>query len=337
MRPDDDQQPENEIRHSDPDIDAALDWFLQLQDAPNDQALRDAFEAWRASSPARRQAYDRIERLHGLPSLRDATVVDRQKLQGAHNAAKAARKSDRRWQPTLRGASLAAAAVLLLGVGLTRLPGALLWLEADHMTGVGQRSNVELPDGSQVTLNTSSAISLDFSQGRRGVTLLAGEAFFSVVPNASRPFVVTSNFSSVEVTGTAFLVRETDSEDVVVLEHGSVEVSDIGQQAAPVRLAPGQMIASTATHLGVPRSADLARSLAWLEGKMTFDGETFGTALDEMRRHYGGRVVVAAMRSPDVTVSGNYRIDDPEAAIRTLAASVGLNAVHIPGGILLLY
>jgi transmembrane sensor len=59
--------------------------------------------------------------------------------------------------------------------------------------------------------------------------------------------------------------------------------------------------------------------------------------LQDLSRYFNGRVVVAPMRTPSIAVSGNYRLDDPETAIRTLAATVGLSATSVPGGILMLY
>lgn len=321
--------------------DAALDWFLRLQDAPHDRELRRAFEGWRQASSGRDRAYASVEQLHALPSLRQATAIDAAKLRRSREGA--AMRIPQRAHSTPRrsfawGQRLAAAAALvLIGIGVARFPAFMLWLQADHVTSVGERRTFALPDGSQATLNTASAISVDFSNGRRTVTLLDGEAFFDVRHDAGKPFTVAANFSSVEVKGTAFLVRATDVEDTVVLERGAVEVRRPQGNGAPVELTPGTMVVATASALGASQKADMTGALAWLDGRTTFHNVPFAKALDELRRYFPGRVVLATTQTPEDVVSGNYRLDDAEAAIRTLAASVGLNASYVPGGVLLIY
>lgn len=321
--------------HRDPDTDEALDWFLRLQEAPDDPALRAEFEAWRRVSLTRREAFARLERMHAAPSLRKATERDAARL-GFRNTGRVQerrRPTSRRW--SMRVA--AAAAVLLLAVGVHQYPVLMLRWQADYITATGERRTIRLPDGSDVILNTASAIAIDFEDGRRRIELLDGEAFFDVEPDAQRPFVVTGHFSAVEVKGTAFSVRADAAEDTVILERGEVEVSRLIARSERARLSPGKMIAATATSLSAVSDADPSRSLAWLEGRIIFQDQPFAKALDELSRYYSGRVVLVSIRGADIPVSGNYRIDDPEAAIRTLAAAAGIATIHVLGGILILH
>ncbi|MFX9169461.1 FecR domain-containing protein, partial [Acinetobacter baumannii] len=89
--------------------------------------------------------------------------------------------SRRRW---LAGGGLALAAGLA-GLSLTPLATRL---RADHATGVGERRDLALADGSHVLLNTDSALSVDYTADRRGVALQRGEAFFAVARDPARPF-----------------------------------------------------------------------------------------------------------------------------------------------------
>jgi transmembrane sensor len=318
-------------------MDVALDWFLRLQDAPDDPTLNAAFAEWRDASPERREAYARIKQMHGHPLLRQATMNDAMKLgRGAVTSLPrrpTPARMERRWRTPLA----ALAAVLVLTFGLSQLPGLMLWMQADHMTATGERRSIQLPDGSQAILNTASAIAIDFNEGRRRVRLLDGEVFFDVRPDAQRPFVVAARFSAVEVKGTAFSVRSVTAQDTVILKRGAVDVGRPEVSREHARLVPGKMIAATSSSLGSVQDADVKHALAWLDGRITFQEQPFASALDELRRYYSGRVVVAAAQTPTVSVSGNYRLDDPGIAIRTLAATVGLSAATVPGGILILY
>lgn len=217
--------------HPDPVTDQALDWFIRLQEE-RDSATLAEFEAWRRSDMRCGQAFARISAMHGMASLRKATETDARRL-GLDVPASAVsvreRKAPRSWIPAV------AAAVLLLLIGWQQLPGVMLRWQSDYMTATGQRDTITLPDGSTATLNTSTAIAVDFSGGRRRVTLLDGEAYFDVQHDPSRPFVVAGHFAQVEVKGTAFSVRTENDQDTVVLERGRVEVSS---QAGHEFLAP---------------------------------------------------------------------------------------------------
>lgn len=84
-----------------------------------------------------------------------------------------------------------------------------------------------LPDGSVASLNTHSEIAFpnDFNKEIREVTL-KGEAFFKVVPNPNKPFVINASGVRVEVLGTSFYVQayDTSGQIVIGVEEGSVKV-----------------------------------------------------------------------------------------------------------------
>ena len=169
---------------ADPVDDAALDWFVRRQDAPGDAALERAFRLWLGEDPRHAAAYARYDALWALPELdaASANLAARQDRADTHRAARPRRR---------RRAALAAAAALLLAVGLARYPDLWLRWQADYRTAAGGRSDVTLPDGSRMMLNTASAVAVDFAGGRRSVRLLAGEAFFDVVRDPDHPFRVS--------------------------------------------------------------------------------------------------------------------------------------------------
>ena len=80
---------------------------------------------------------------------------------------------------------------------------------------------VVLQDGSEVTLAPDSAIAVAYEPAGRQVRLLAGEAFFEVRPDASRPFRVLADTVETTVVGTSFDVRLSADGVVVSVEHGS--------------------------------------------------------------------------------------------------------------------
>ncbi|MFH1558585.1 MAG: FecR family protein [Pseudomonadota bacterium] len=327
----DGERPEGEFTHDDPVVDEALEWFARLRNVTPDPATRAAFERWLSQSPRHAQEYRDIEAMWGAPSFRKAV----ESLPVGDRLPRARRRSNgpaARW--TMRVA--AAAAVLLIAVGAWQYPTLILRWQADYLTATGDRTTVQLPDGSSMMLDTASAVSIDFKNGKRQVTLLEGEAFFDVRHDVDHPFRVTGHFGEVEVRGTAFAVRTDSEEDRVILERGRVNVSRLANPVDQVDLAPGQMVVATAATLSAVTSTDPETALAWRDGRIIFEDQPLSRVLNELRRYYTGTVIVADSRVSQLIVTGNYRLDDVEGAIRTLADAAGVTMNRLPGGIIIL-
>lgn len=301
---------------------------MRLQDRPNDRRLRDAFERWRSEDPRHAEAFFRLERMMAMPSLRQASRNDAARLAAAPRLRQSAR-----WMKY----AAAAAAAIFLTVGLLEYPALMIRWQADYMTEIGEQKTVSLPDGSLLRMNAASAVALDFKDGRRKVRLLEGEVFFDIRHDPGHPFQVTAPFSYTTVRGTAFAVRAANDEDIILLERGRVQISRLSDHADKVELAPGQTVTANATSLSKVESADPGRSLAWLEGRVIYHDEPLAQALADLGRYYGSPVVIAASGIGDLRVSGSYRIDDPQAAIRTLAEVAGTSMARLPGGMIILY
>lgn len=306
----------------------AMDWFIRLQELPEDGGTAEAFKRWLAIDPLHGEAFGRIEELMAMPALREASRRDAARL-GA----------TKRPQAGLGWMTYAAtiAAVLIFVLGYIQYPALLLRWQADHLTQAGEQRTVTLPDGSEMRLNTASAVALDFADGKRRVRLLAGEAFFDVRPDPAHPFLVTAQYSQTTVKGTAFAVRSMDDEDVILLERGRVAVSRLAVPDDDVELKPGQAVAARSASISKPSAYDPRSALAWRDGRIVFQEESFARALGELDRYYDGTVLIASGRLDALTVNGSYRIDDPETAILTLAAAVGASETRLPGGLIILY
>nr|WP_295924953.1 FecR domain-containing protein [uncultured Dyadobacter sp.] len=151
-------------------------------------------------------------------------------------------KPARFWQ-TYPVATLSAAASVLFVLGSfwfyftshQRTPG-LSGTVADTQSGMIKRFNespeaetVRLSDGSKVTLQPNSSLTYPAAfDGNIRVVTLDGEAFFDVVKNPDKPFLVHFNKLVVKVLGTSFTIRSFDSEEklLVTVKTGKVSVFD---------------------------------------------------------------------------------------------------------------
>lgn len=260
--------------HSDPVVDEALDWFMRLQDDQSPTTL-EAFERWEERNPTGGRAYDDLVRMSVMPSLRAATIADMKKSEPLHRGRL---RSSRHSAPLWRWGGLSALTLLVAGAIWLQFPTLLLRWNADYVTRAGERQTIQLPDGSTVILNTTSAIAIDFKNGKRRVRLLDGEAFFDVKHDPAHPFVVAGEFAAVEVKGTAFGVHSDRREETVVLERGRVDVTAAGVSADHITLQPDQMVVATKDGLSEVAITDPSQSLAWREGRVMFRDRSFSRA-----------------------------------------------------------
>ncbi len=118
-------------------------------------------------------------------------------------------------------------------------------LEENNLEGNSKK--IILPDGSEVTIGSNSKISFSptFNGSVREV-YLSGSAFFNVVKNPDKPFLVYSNEIITRVLGTSFSIDATDDhKDVVVsVKTGKVSVATNTEQtnskSSNINLLPDQ-------------------------------------------------------------------------------------------------
>ncbi|WP_322932633.1 FecR family protein [Bacteroides sp. CG01] len=153
-----------------------------------------------------------------------------------------------------------------------------------------EQKQCTLPDGTVVQLNSCSKIIYPsgFSDTIRTVTLV-GEAYFSVVPDAVKPFVVKTNHLSVKVLGTKFNIcaYPTDDRSTATLNSGKIQVDvRTGQTDSHYVLKPSQQIVYNKTDESVLVNTVPTGSFSWKEGKLIFQESTFNDMMNTLERRY---------------------------------------------------
>lgn len=156
----------------------------------------------------------------------------------------------------------------------------------------GVRSQVELPDGSIVWLNSGTEISYNnpFSKNKREVEL-SGEAYFDVKSNPEIPFSVIAGQVSVQVLGTRFNVKcYQDEQNIEVsLEEGRINLAtQHGKEQQLTELVPGMRavynVQSKKTLFSQEENID--KYSAWQKGKLVFDDTPFPQVVTTLKRWY---------------------------------------------------
>ncbi|AGI24122.1 putative FecR protein [Pseudomonas sp. ATCC 13867] len=282
----------------------ALDWLILEEDM--DARTRERFDAWLAASEGNARAYQRVRDAWQSPLLSTAAARLEQRLA-------AAPRRRRGWKP------LAVAAALVLAVGVALQSDLPLRLRADHLTAVGERQNLNLADGSRVLLNTDTAFSSRIDGQQRIAHLYRGEAYFDVAHDRSRLFEVQAGPVQVTVRGTAFAVRYLGNEAEVSVQRGEVDLRTPLDDAR-VSLGAGDSIRVGPQGFGERRHGTEAESqLAWVKGRMVFENCPLSQVIAELRRYYPGWIVTTNERLDNLSVTGNWRLDDPLGVARSLA------------------
>jgi transmembrane sensor len=232
------------------------------------------------------------------------------------------RRSAPRWLP-----AAAAAAVLALAVGMAWLlrPAAETFEYASARDGVKE---VQLPDGSSMTLDGESAVSGRFDSTSRRLELQRGRALFAVASDASRPFSVTAAGRRVVAVGTRFDVNLlTDGLTVSLLE-GRVNVESLDASSAPVALLAGQQYVERGGKVEIRTlGAATDTAISWQKGLVNFDDQTLADAVAVMNRYSPEQIVISDADVASLRVSGQFRAGDSRRFAETLAEMHGLRVV----------
>lgn len=315
----------------------AAAWLVRLAEDSDDAGLHGEFEAWRRTSALNAEIWARTSRAYALVGAVPPRHQARWTADAAtHEAAAAPPASvrppaSRRRRVALAGLAAAAAACLVAMV-----PRAMLLIEADYATATAELRSVALSDGTRVQLAPESAIDIAFTDGRRHIRLLKGEAFFDVAPDASRPFQVTAGRTVATVLGTAFDMHLGDGGAAVAVQHGHVRVSD-GAASPPVleelRAGDWVRIGPAGVVRGTMRPEEVAD---WQRGELVARDRPIGEIVDALRRHYGGVILLRNDAFAQRRVSGIYRLGDPVATLHGLAAAHGATVRQIAPWVLLI-
>jgi len=282
-----------------------------------DAAQAAAVEAWYDRSAANRRMLGQVYYiLYVSDRINDAAGIDVERsLRQFKRRMHAGRRISLRRSAVRIAAAAVIAAVLLAGGLTTVLLSKRLAQPVTVVTQLGERSQVVLPDGTKVWLNSSSSVEYVapfFSRQRR--VKMEGEAYFEVEHDRRAPFVVSTNGLDIEVLGTRFNIRNDDSDHRIttVLLEGAVKAYASGDEKAAVRLRPSQQLVFD-TRTGAMRLTDepsADRSINWIDGRFCFEHDTFGEIVAELKRYYNVdiRFMDEALRSE--RFSGDFRVED---------------------------
>ncbi|MFF7706665.1 FecR domain-containing protein [Pseudomonas sp. NPDC007930] len=293
-------------------VQQAARWYARLQANPAEPRLQQQWLQWCEASELNRQAWQRVQavssHLAGLP---------------ARVASPALRAAGQGRRQVLLGVAWLAAAGGLASLAWRSEPARAY--RADYRTGVGEQARFTLADGSELLLDTDSAVDVRFDGSQRLLLLRRGQVLASTASERlQRPFSVRTRDGEVLALGTRFSVRvAAQGSEACVLEK-AVQVTT--RQGSTQRVEAGQSISFAQAGIGPVRRNPAGAGL-WAQGHLVVVDQPLAQVLAELGRYRPGVLrcspEVAALR-----VSGTYPVHDTDLALVALSSAFALEAVY---------
>jgi transmembrane sensor len=207
-----------------------------------------------------------------------------------------------------------------------------------YSTPVGGRQVLTLSDGSQVELNTDSAVRIADSKTAPEVVVDKGEVYFDVKHDPSRHFSVLADGRRISDLGTKFLVREKTGHLEIALIEGRVLIgAPEGSNKPATDMEPGDIAVATPQSTVISKRAQdaLSKELSWREGVLIFHHTTLADAAFEFNRYTGRKIVIADAKVAHMEINGTFRTNDVEMFTDVTADILGLHVEKLDDKILL--
>jgi transmembrane sensor len=307
----------------------AAEWRVRLAEAGVETSP--GFELWLAD-PQNLAAWERVARgwdYFDTVALAPEMIAARQTALGdsfRHEIAPPARK--------LAGV---AAAVLL---GLALAAGGFWWsgLPDDYRTAHGERRMVTLSDGSRISLDSDSEVTVRYRHQARELELLRGQARFDVAHDKARPFSVLAGDRKVVATGTAFNIDLAGPKVLVTLIEGRVLVYDakgaaaeISQPQLPrprqIALKAGEQLSLAPAAAPVIAPVNIQQVTAWTAGQIIFENEPLASVVERVNRYGTVRIVIDDPAVAALRISGVFNAGDVAGAVDIITQYLPVQAV----------
>lgn len=324
--------------------DQASLWIARL-DRELSQAETKDLRAWLSESQVHKEVlfemaslWDKMDSLSRLSELFEAPAT--QKIENAPSSP----FSSLRFPLGVAASFIMLCSILVLGV--KSLPSDELrgWLSGENTvasvvetiyeTGLGEHSQVTLPDGSELVLNTDSLIRVQYSDNHRLLLLERGEVHIDVAHDKTRPLSVYAKDRVVQAVGTAFNVEiYNDKEVELIVTDGKVlvarqptfqeELKAAQPKSLPrssLAVSKGEKIVLGSIKEKVDRveEADIAADLSWRQGNLIFRGESLQQAVEEISRYTAVEFELLDDSIKHIRIAGLFKAGDVSGLLSAL-------------------
>lgn len=218
----------------------------------------------------------------------------------------------------------------------------------DYATALGERRVVMLDDGSRLSMDAASEVSVAYSKDRRELELKSGRAKFDVAKDPLKPFTVAAGDKLIVATGTSFSVEILNGEVNVTLFEGHVAVLNRATRkpavvpangkldAADQLLQPGQELTLPLNGMGKVEAIDPAAARSWEAGQLSFTDEPLAQAVERMNRYSQTKFAIGDAAAGRVEISGVFNSDNVDGFVTDVTDVFPVRTVRRGGEVVFL-
>lgn len=295
-------------------VDQAAEWLVKVWSGTATADDHEACARWRSAHPDHELAWQRLQAFE-------------RKLEAVPPSA--ARKA---LSPTRRRILKGVGTLLAGGAAAHAIQRTNTWRRyvADYRTRTGEQRTIALADATRVTLNTASALDVQFDAQRRQVDLRAGEIMVATSPDPvrpPRPFIVSTSQGTVRAIGTRFTVRQIDDDTsrVAVFE-GAVLIQPAGGSEPAPRLDAGQQISFSRTNAFDVAPADESAA-AWTHGSLLVERMRLADFIEELSRYRPG-LLSCDPAAGEYLLTGVYPLADTDRILASIEKALPVRVVY---------
>jgi ferric-dicitrate binding protein FerR (iron transport regulator) len=191
-------------------------------------------------------------------------------------------------------------------------------LDTTITTEFAQKTTIELPDASSVSLNAKSLLAFNKNHWKKERDVeLEGEAFFKVAKGSS--FKVITKLGTVTVYGTQFNVKQRDNYFEVICYEGLVGVT---YNSKETKLKPGDSFLIIDGKI-IAKEKENRSTPSWLNNESTFKSLPYKTIISEFERQYGVDITLLNVDSTQL-FTGNFTHNNLEIALKSITLPLRL-------------
>ncbi|GAB1614721.1 FecR domain-containing protein [Pseudomonas sp. NGC7] len=287
-------------------LEAAIAWKLSLDEGSGTPDERNAFMRWHAASEEHARAW------------RQLGSLDQRVSAAAGPARQALLQSRAGLRRRIGKVGSGLAGMLLLGSLLAWVGAPSLspnyWL-ADQRTATGELRTLRLEDGTLLSLNTHTAVDIDYEGEQRVIVLHQGEISVETGHQDPRPLLVRTDDGRLRPLGTRFLVRREAQGTRLEVLQASVAAMPLNSGDEQV-LREGQQVLMDANGLGQVGTVAVGAD-AWTRGMLVVDNVRLADLLAALGHYRSGHLGVAD-EVADLRVTGSFPLTDTDLALASL-------------------
>jgi transmembrane sensor len=292
----------------------AADWLVKLKDKPLTASEKSQLQQWCAQSADHQRAWQAAQQLNQsfeqVPDKLGLSVLSRKQAQ-RRNLIKA----------------ISALLVIPTGSWLFYQYSPISSWTAGYQTATGELREITLADGSQLILNTRSAVNVVFDETQRLIELLEGEIQIATANDElGRPFLVKTEHGQIHALGTVFTVRLSSEFSQVAVQQDAVEIHTAATDKVQ-RIKAGQKSRFSPLDIEPVKTSQPTTATAWTRQQLIVDNQSLAEVIAELSRYRKGWLrcdpAVAQLR-----LSGVFQLTDTDIALSNIAHTLPVNVVY---------